>query len=109
MMPSGNISREHGPLIARGLCCFILLVCCGCGSARLPVQEVDLTGEPPEQLSAYGLFVGNGSAQEPVAGVVPYDLNSALFSDYAHKYRFVRMPKGTSAAYHATDVFSFPV
>jgi uncharacterized repeat protein (TIGR03806 family) len=81
----------------------------GCGSARVPMKALDLTGEPPEQLSAYGLFVGNGSTQEPVEGVVPYDLNSPLFSDYASKYRFVRLPPGTSANYQDTEVFDFPV
>jgi hypothetical protein len=39
----------------------------------------------------------------------PYDLNSALFSDYAAKYRFVKLPPGTSAAYHETEAFEFPV
>jgi uncharacterized repeat protein (TIGR03806 family) len=87
----------------------MLLVAAGCGSARVPVKEVDLTGEPPEQLSEYGLFLGNGATQEPAAGVVPYDLNSALFSDYAYKYRFVRLPPGTSATYSENDVFQFPV
>ncbi len=51
----------------------------------------------------------NGSSQEPAEGVVPYDLNSALFSDYAAKYRFVKLPPGTSATYHETDAFDFPV
>src|SRR5262249_18525797 len=62
-----------------------------------------------EQLSAYGLFRGNGSTQESIDGVVPYDLNTPLFSDYAIKYRFVRLPPGTSAQYHDRDVFDFPV
>ena len=65
--------------------------------------------EPPEKLAAYGLFRGNGSTQEPADGVVPYDVNTPLFADYAVKYRFVRLPPGTSARYHDTDVFDFPV
>jgi hypothetical protein len=65
--------------------------------------------EPPEKLSAYGLFAGNGSTQEPVAGVLPYDLNTPLFSDHAAKYRFIKLPAGTGAKYHETDVFDFPV
>jgi uncharacterized repeat protein (TIGR03806 family) len=36
-------------------------------------------------------------------------LASPLFSDYATKYRFVRLPPGTKARYHATAVFDFPV
>ena len=35
----------------------------------------------------------------PNEGVLPYDLNTALFSDYAAKHRFVWLPPGTSATY----------
>jgi uncharacterized repeat protein (TIGR03806 family) len=41
--------------------------------------------------------------------VVPYDLNSPLFSDYAHKLRTVWLPPGTVAHYSASDTFDFPV
>ncbi len=81
----------------------------GCG-ARRPAVDVTAAGwEPPSELSAYGLFRGNGAAQEPADGVIPYDVATPLFSDYAAKYRFVRVPPGTSARYHDTDVFDFPV
>ena len=50
----------------------------------------------PEKLSAWGLFVGDGASQEPVAGVIPYDINTPLFSDYSDKLRFVRLPAGPS-------------
>lgn len=65
--------------------------------------------EPHEKLSAYGLFQGNGSTQQPAAGVMPYDLNTPLFSDYTVKYRFLQLPPGTRAKYHATEAFEFPV
>ncbi|MFT3761219.1 MAG: SO2930 family diheme c-type cytochrome [Pseudoxanthomonas sp.] len=42
-------------------------------------------------------------------GVTPFDLNTPLFTDYAHKLRTVWMPKGASARYDATDTFDFPV
>ncbi len=68
------------------------------------------TGEdPPEKLSAWGLFLGNGASQEPVGGVVPYDVNTPLFSDYAQKYRFVRLPPGKKATYRDPEAFDFPV
>src|SRR5262249_24098873 len=60
-------------------------------------------------LSAYGLFAGNGATQQPAPGVMPYELNTPLFSDYAAKYRFVKLPPGTTAKYHATETFDFPV
>lgn len=42
-------------------------------------------------------------------GVVPYDLNTPLFSDYAHKLRTVWMPKGQAAGYQPEHAFDFPV
>ena len=42
-------------------------------------------------------------------GVVPYDLNTPLFSDYAHKLRTIWMPAGTAAVYDANATFDFPV
>ena len=41
--------------------------------------------------------------------MIPYDLNSALFSDYAEKFRFVKLPAGTQATYRDADAFEFPV
>jgi uncharacterized repeat protein (TIGR03806 family) len=45
----------------------------------------------------------------PKAGVVPYDLNTPLFSDYATKYRTVWLPPGTSVTYTASGRFELPV
>ena len=35
------------------------------------------------------------------AGVIPYDLNTPLFSDYAHKLRTIWMPPGKAAVLRA--------
>lgn len=78
----------------------------GCGSKSRTLVDDDA---PPKELSAYGLFLGNGATQEPAEGVIPYSLNTPLFSDYAEKYRFVKLPSGTSATYHADRPFDFPV
>ena len=61
------------------------------------------------KLSDYGLFQGNLKDQIPVNGVTPYELISPLFSDYAHKLRFVQLPAGQSVAYNPDSVFQFPV
>ena len=45
---------------------------------------------------------------KPNKGVIPYDLNMALFSDYASKSRFIWMPHGKSADYKEEDTFIFP-
>jgi parallel beta-helix repeat protein len=72
-------------------------------------QSAAVYRSAPKRLSDYGLFKGNGSTQEPVAGVIPYDVNTALFSDYTSKHRFVKLPEGSSAAYSENDAFDFPV
>ena len=41
--------------------------------------------------------------------MLPYDLNTPLFSDYALKHRFVWLPPGTAATYSSRDSFTFPV
>ena len=63
----------------------------------------------PEKLSAWHLFRVTARGLDPNSGVVPYDLNTPLFSDYAVKHRFVWMPPATSAVYHETETFQFPL
>ena len=94
----------------------LLLAASGCGdrTAREEVAApspapVTAASRPFERLSQYGLFAGDPAAQVPAEGVIPYDLNSALFSDYAEKFRFVKLPAGTQATYRDADAFEFPV
>ena len=82
----------------------LLWTACGRRGVRAHVSEPF-----PSRLSAWRLFTGEPAALKPNAGVVPYDINTPLFSDYATKYRFVWMPPGTWATYNDSDVFDFPV
>jgi len=72
-------------------------------------QGIIIPTEPFEKLSEYGFFKEDISALVPVEGVLPYDLNSPLFSDYSHKSRFVWMPEGTTAEFTTDHVLDFPV
>ena len=77
-----------------------------------PVSPVvfNLDSLPYANLSQYNFFEGEISDLNPVYGVVPYDLNSALFSDYAKKKRFLWMPKDSTAKYvNDFTPFDFPV
>ncbi|MBZ5678709.1 MAG: hypothetical protein LAO24_01240 [Acidobacteriia bacterium] len=87
----------------------LLAILTACG--RLPPPPVHpFLQEPfPEKLSDWHLFVGQSPRLQPNQRVIPYDLNTPLFSDYASKYRFVWMPPGTSASYRDDGVFDFPV
>src|SRR5690606_33152330 len=42
-------------------------------------------------------------------GVVPYELNTELFTDYALKSRAIYVPEGLSGTYDAKDALDFPV
>jgi uncharacterized repeat protein (TIGR03806 family) len=89
---------------------FLLLVTiASCGKqAASPVHP--FPAEPfPANLSDWHLFNGHPPRLQPNSRVVPYDLNTPLFSDYASKYRFVWMPPNTTATYHEDTVFDFPV
>jgi|SRR5690606_13038712 len=68
--------------------------------------NLDLNAVPYPKLSDYNFFKMPFSDMAPVYGVIPYEPVSSLFSDYAHKKRFVWMPDGSSATYD-TDATSF--
>lgn len=72
--------------------------------------KIDLSQVPLPKLSDYRFFVGDMKDQRPGYQVIPYKPASDLFSDYAHKKRFIWMPKGTHATYVSDDnIFDFPV
>ena len=63
----------------------------------------------PEKLSDWNLFIGKLSELKPNKRVIPYKLNTPLFSDYTNKTRFIWMPEGKSANFKKDDVFDFPI
>lgn len=69
---------------------------------------IDLTSVGLEKLSDYGFFTGPIKNLSPADGIIPYSLNAALFSDYAWKQRFVKIPQGSKVNYSADDVLGFP-
>jgi uncharacterized repeat protein (TIGR03806 family) len=75
---------------------------------KAPRTGLDFPTEFPERLSAWHLLEQRDGKLTPNEGVTPYDLNSPLFSDYAHKLRTIVLPPGTSVRY-GDDAFEFPV
>ncbi len=65
--------------------------------------------EPHKMLSEYRIYEGEQSNLEPVDDLLPYDLNTQLFSDYAQKLRLVYVPEGTSVSYKNKFILEFPV
>jgi len=96
---------------------FLLLILIGtaCGKQQqeivvAPEEQVtvDLSAIGKQKLSEYGFFSGEMKTLTPAEGVVPYVLNSPLFSDYAYKKRFIKIPTGSKAVYDANETFDFP-
>ncbi len=104
MASSSPAIKEPERVPAWALLCAVACLLCGCGRD----VRVYLAGPFPKKLSAWRLFTGSGSDLKPNQGVVPYDLNTTLFTDYATKRRFIWMPKGQAASYKADDTFEFP-
>jgi uncharacterized repeat protein (TIGR03806 family) len=61
-----------------------------------------------DKLSDYQFFKAKLSDLNPAQGVIPYSVNTPLFSNYAEKSRFVRFPEGAKATYADSTPFSFP-
>ena len=71
-------------------------------------DDLILEDKFPKKLSSFS-FIQDNSAQFPSDGVLPYELISALFSDYSYKQRWVYIPKGVKASFRQDEVFDFPV
>ena len=87
----------------------VALAVAGCRLEAADARSARSPAGPFQKLSQYGLFAGDPAAQQPAPGVIPYDINSALFSDYAEKFRFIKLPAGSSAVYKSDGVFDLPV
>lgn len=61
-----------------------------------------------EKLSEYGFFQGALAELKPADRVIPYTVNTALFSNYAEKLRFIYIPEGEIVAYNDSVVLNFP-
>lgn len=80
-----------------------------CNLGKGSKVALDIAAEPFKQLSDYNFFGGVLNELKPNDRVVPYDLITPLYTDYAFKQRFVYMPDGVSAEYDTTQVLQFPV
>ena len=82
-----------------------IIACSDKDDVYTPVSPVlvDLTLVPYPKLSDYKFFEGDMKNQIPSLNVIPYEPASSLFSDYAHKKRFVWMPQGTKANFVAVN------
>jgi uncharacterized repeat protein (TIGR03806 family) len=86
----------------------VALLLSACDKPQPPVRMHD-AAKPPARLSDWNLLAVDGARLRMNEGVIPYDLNTPLFSDYALKLRSVWMPDGTAASLREDGGVEFPV
>jgi len=98
------------------LAILILAWAISCSQENPPkeIKEVSLSGNTekskwPAQLSHWNLFDEPIASLSPAVDVFLYDINSPLFTDYAHKSRFIKLPKDSTIDYHKTETLGFPI
>lgn len=101
-----TIVHNHMRLAVFGAALLLLASCARDSGGPAPVYHAE---GYPEHLSDWRLMTASDGVLRLSPGVIPYDLATPLFSDYALKLRTVTLPKGETAAYDAADAFSFPV
>jgi uncharacterized repeat protein (TIGR03806 family) len=90
---------------------FISLYFTGCLTVAKHPSKVDFKKMPFKSLDEYGLLSGDLKNLSPNADVLEYEPIAPLFTDYAHKLRYVWMPKGSAATFNVAkpnDPFTFP-
>ena len=101
-----------------GVVCALVLTACGGGGdgasgadgALAPTGPVVFpVAQAPSKLSQWKAVLSDGSTLSHDAAVVPYDLSSALFTDYALKMRGIYVPAGTKINYTTTGILDFPI
>lgn len=65
--------------------------------------------KPLPRLSEYQFFRKPLAALNPMPEVIEYEVNAALFSNYAWKARFLRLPEGSAMEFRHQESFDFPV
>jgi uncharacterized repeat protein (TIGR03806 family) len=82
------------------------------GCKNNPAKNLQVTEKEDfqfkEKLSDYGFFKNKLSALDPKEGVLSYELNTPLFTDYAVKNRFIVLPKGGVIKYISEGIPVFP-
>lgn len=74
-----------------------------------PVVDAVITSAGlPKKLSDFGFFT-DAAGWKPNRGVMPYKLNTPLFTDYAEKYRYIYIPAGKQAVTDGDGLLQFPV
>ncbi len=105
--PPWNWTRRSDVKRAAGI--FALAALCAACDRPVPDVVLHAADAAPAMLSEWGVVYRDGDAFAVNPAAAPYELNTPLFSDYAHKLRTVWLPPGTRAAYREDGPLDFPV
>ena len=116
MTPTSLFTSLRSPW-ALSVCTALVLSGCGGSSNNSSPEEVAASNKPqgfeqstaPKKLSEWRMLLNDGKTLSLNAGVLPYDLNSALFSDYSSKLRSIYVPPGKQITYKADGTLEFPI
>ncbi len=89
----------------------VVLYNTSCRSVAFHPSEIDFGKLPLKSLEEYGLLKGKMQELKANSDVLQYEPAAPLFTDYAHKLRYVWMPKNTSATFDPNTPnapFDFP-
>lgn len=87
----------------------LLAALCVAACARAPAPVHFFAEGQPQSLADWHVVEVRGGRLALNEGVLPYDLATPLFTDYAHKLRTVWLPRGQAARYRADGDLEFPV
>lgn len=79
-----------------------------CNAPQNLNASIDLESFPAQKLSDYRLFA-DAALQIPNPGVIPYDLNTPHFADYAQLHRFLWLPPGEKIQYKKDEPMQYPI
>ncbi len=91
---TGNIAAHSGQRAA--------------AAAPVAVNDAAVMNGLPRTLAEFGFFA-DAPAQVPAARVIPYRLNTPLYSDGAEKLRFIYLPAGVGASADGEGLLEIPV
>lgn len=85
----------------------VYAVSLGGGVYKMEAAPGGMASTFPDRLSKTGC-VDPADAKKPASGLVPYGVNSALWSDGAEKERFIALPDGATITVDADGDFDLP-
>ncbi len=80
----------------------------GCNTDENKASNTPAAFEFKDKLSDYGFFEDNLKEFKPAKGVIPYNIVTPLFTDYAVKDRFIYLPASAKIKYTPHGALDFP-